>query len=308
MPVVSILMTAKNAEKYLDLALQSALAQSFDDLEVVFVNDGSTDNTLDIAHTIDDQRMRIVSMKRPVGRTPALNIGLNAARGTFVAVLDADDLAEPNRLQLQLDFFKRHPDVVMLGGGCRAIDPQGAVLAERLMPTGHQDILNCLPVWNPIPHSTMTYRRRQIMALGGYPLKYFWAQDFALILKVASRHTLANLPEVLSSIRQHSSQMTARPENTSHRLLDSYQLLRKARFIPGVSEASKAEGRAVCAGLAREYLTHLRSLGNWGRALAFRLTCLLADPTDRELIKALGLVPRRTVFHKPGQPQSGVDG
>ncbi|KAF0232874.1 MAG: family 2 glycosyl [Desulfovibrionaceae bacterium] len=306
-PLVTVLMTVRNGEPYVRQAAKSALEQTMGDLELLVVDDASTDSSLDSIRALGDDRVRIILNGRP-GRTSALNEGLRHARGEFVAILDADDIATPNRLQLQLDSLEHHPDVVMIGGGYRAIDPQGEVLAEHLMPAGHQDILNCLPVWNPIPHSTMTYRRRQIMALGGYPARYFWAQDFALILKAASRHTLANIPEVLSSIRQHPRQMTARPENTSHRLLDSYQLLRKARFIPGVAEASQAEGRRVCAGLAREYLTHLASMGKGGRALAFRLTCVLEDPWDRELRKALGPIPRCIVSQQPGQPQRGVDG
>ncbi len=306
-PLVTVLMTVRNGEPYVRQAAESALEQTMGDLELLVVDDASTDSSLDSIRSLGDDRVRILTNGRP-GRTGALNEGLRHARGDFVAILDADDITVPYRLQLQLDYFERNPDVVMIGGGYRAIDQHGAVLAEHLMPAWHQDILNHLPVWNPIPHSTMTYRRKQIMALGGYPARYFWAQDFALILKVANRHTLANIPEVLSSIRQHPRQMTARPENISHKLLDSYQLLRKARFIPGVAEASKAEGRAVCAGLAREYLAHLRSLGKWGRALAFRLTCLLEAPKDRELLIALGLVPRRTIFPKPGKPQRGVDG
>ena len=307
-PLVTVLMTVRNGEPYVHQAASSAVAQTMGDLELLVVDNASTDSSLDTIRALGDDRVRIHLNGRDLGRTGALNEGLRHARGEFVAVLDADDAAEPERLALQGGFMRRCPEVAMAGGGYRAIDTQGALLGEHRMPTAHQDILNCLPVWNPIPHSTMICRRQAVMDMGGYPSKYFWAQDFALILKVASRHVLANLPEVLGSIRQHPLQMTALPEHTAHKLLDSYQLLRKARFIPGVAEASKAEGRAVCAGLAREYLAHLRSLGKRGRALAFRLTCLLENPRDRELIKALGLVPRRTVSHKPGQTQRGVDG
>lgn len=307
-PLVTVLMTVRNGEPYVHQAASSTLAQTMGDLELLVVDNASTDSSLDTIRSIGDDRVRIHLNGRDLGRTGALNEGLRHARGEYVAILDADDAAEPERLALQMDLMRRHPEVAMAGGGYRAIDTQGTLLAEHRMPTRHQDILNCLPVWNPIPHSTMIYRREAVMHMGGYPFRYVWAQDFALILKMARRHTLANLPEVLGSIRQHPQQMTALPEHAAHKLVDSYQLLRKARFIPGVSEASKAEGRRVCAGLAREYLTHLASMGKGGRALAFRLTCVLEDPWDRELRKALGPIPRGIVSQQPGQPQRGVDG
>jgi len=307
-PLVTVLMTVRNGEPYVRQAVASVLEQSMGDLELLVVDNASTDASLDTVRSFGDGRVRIRLNGCDLGRTRALNVGLRHARGEFVAVLDADDLADPERLALQTDFLRRHPGVAMAGGGYRAIDQQGRLLAEHSMPLTHQDILNCFPVWNPIPHSTMIFRRRAVMDMGGYPSAYIWAQDYALILKMARRHALANLPQTLGAIRQHPEQMTALPAHAAHKLLESYQLLRKGRSLAGVSPASKAEGRTVCAGLARDYLALLDGLGRHGRAFAFRLSCLLGDPRDRELRKALGLGPRNGLLLKPVQPQSGVDG
>lgn len=306
-PLVTVLMTVRNGEPYVRRAVASILSQTMGDLELLAVDNASGDCSLETIRSFADHRVRIHENKRDLGRTKALNVGLALARGEFVAILDADDLAEPERLARQIDFMRQNPQVAMAGGGFTAIGQQGEILKEHRPPTAHQDILNCLPVWNPLAHSTMIFRRQTVMNLGGYPAKYVWAQDFALILKVASRHTLANLPVILGSIRQHPLQMTSLPENSANKLLESYQLLRKGRFVPGVPEPAKAQGREVCALLARQYLEHLAQQGKLGRALAFRLGCLPDSLKDLELREALRPVPRGHSPQQPSQPKSGVD-
>lgn len=287
MPAVSVLMTARDAEAFVVPALESALAQTFADLEIICIDDGSKDATALRAASIGDPRLRIITLLGGVGRTAALNIGLRACRAPFVAVLDADDLAAPDRLERQTAFLRRHPEVIAVGGAYTAIDEAGRGIRHHPMPVSHQEILAAFPAWNPIAHSTMTFRRPAALAVGGYPEHLVWAQDFGLILAMARRGRLANLPETLGSIRLHPRQMTADAAYEATRLLESYLLLRQARYVPGVPEAARAEGRRVCAGLARDYDALLRSRHQPWRRLAFRLGCLAREPFDHELRAAL---------------------
>jgi glycosyltransferase involved in cell wall biosynthesis len=304
--LVTVLMTVRNGEPYVRDAAESVLGQTMGDLELLVVDNASTDSSIDTIRSLGDERVRIHLNGRDVGRTRSLNVGLRLARGEFVAVLDADDLAEPHRLLLQMDFFARNPDVLMLGGGYTAIDSSGNVLEERPMPVSHRDILSALPTWNPIPHSTMTYRREAALKAGGYPPRIVWAQDFGLILVMARMGRLANLPERLGSIRMYPQQMSSSQEYEPIRLYESYALLRKARSVPGVPEESRADGRRTCAELAAQYDRLLQAKGQRLRRAAFRLGCLFSEPRDTELRKALGLFPGRCVPQHP-EPQRGVD-
>ncbi len=287
MPQVSVLMTARNAEAYIGEALASVTAQNFEDFEIIFVDDCSTDNTVKIVKSINDSRIIIIQQKTHVGRTSALNIGLNIASGDYIAVLDADDLAESSRLLLQMHYLQNHPEIIMIGGGFKCIDIHGRVSDIHHMPTSHADILAKLPISNPIPHSSMTYKRSAALAVGGYPTRIVWAQDFGLIIAMARVGQLANLHECLVTLRLHPHQMTASSEYEHDRLWESYYLLRKARYLPGIPVEAQVEGRRVCAKLAASYDAYLKKRKMFWRRLAFRLYCQITEPSDQYLREAI---------------------
>ena len=114
-PLVTVLITAYNEADYIEEAVRSVLAQTYDHLEAVVINDGSTDETGDVLRRrFDDERLRVFNQER-TGRVPSLNHGLDVANGAFVAVLDADDRCRPNRIERQVDYLLAHEDVGILG-------------------------------------------------------------------------------------------------------------------------------------------------------------------------------------------------
>ena len=115
MPRVTVLLPTYQSERYLSDAVDSVLTQSFSDFELLVVDDGSTDRTLDILRGCADPRIRVVQGRRR-GLADALNLGIDDARGEYVARFDADDLMVPNRLARQVEFLDENPGVAVCGG------------------------------------------------------------------------------------------------------------------------------------------------------------------------------------------------
>src|SRR5262245_3813558 len=107
-PLVSIVITAYNAERYIGACIQAALAQNYPNFEVLVVDDGSTDTTAKICSSVSDSRFHYMTWGR-LGRPKALNAGVAAAKGDYIAINDADDLSLPHRLQYSMDFVQQHP-------------------------------------------------------------------------------------------------------------------------------------------------------------------------------------------------------
>src|SRR5438045_3065304 len=140
-PAVTVLMPVYNADRFVAQTVDSILAQTFADFEVLIINDGSTDRSLEILqdYTRRDDRIRLIS--RPnTGYVVALNEGLALARGEFIARIDADDLADPRRLELQVERMRREPELVALGSGALAMDETGRMLGDYSVPLTHEEI------------------------------------------------------------------------------------------------------------------------------------------------------------------------
>ena len=122
---VTVVIATYNNDRYIAEAVQSILDQTFSDFECIVVDDGSTDNTGEILQTIDDARLCVHTLPANCGIATARNIAMHCANGEYIAVMDADDIALPNRLQLQVDYLDSHPQVDFLGG--RSIRVNGSI-------------------------------------------------------------------------------------------------------------------------------------------------------------------------------------
>jgi glycosyltransferase involved in cell wall biosynthesis len=199
-------MPVYKARRYLRLAMDSILAQTFGDFELIAVDDGSTDDSLAILRQYEaaDARVRIIS-RANTGIVGALNDGLAAARGEFVARMDSDDLAALDRFEKQVAFLREHPDHVLVGSQVLLIDPDG----EKLCPKSdteytHEkiDAAHLNHRW-PLVHPTVMMRREAVNAVHGYRTKYQWLEDLDLFLRLAEVGKLASLPDVLLHYRLH---------------------------------------------------------------------------------------------------------
>ncbi len=203
-PLVSVVMAAHNAEAFIGQALASMLGQTLRDLEVIVVDDASTDATAELVRGFDDARVVLVSLPANRGAAAARNVALTRTRGAYVAIMDADDVSRPDRLALQVEFLERHPGVDVVGAQIRVIDTYGRVVARRVYPQGSAAIMRAMPRWNPMAHSTVMARSPALSAAGGYDEQAMAAHDYALWSKLArSGAVFANLPDALVDYRIH---------------------------------------------------------------------------------------------------------
>ena len=195
-PAVSVLMAVFDGAAWVGAAVESALGQTLGDLEVIVVDDGSTDATADVLASIRDPRLRIERRAR-AGLTRSLNRALELARAPLLARLDADDLALPERLARQRQFLEAHPEVGLLGTGAREVDPAGREVRIVQPPVDDGAIRRQLIRANPFVHSSVIMRRAVLGRVGPYDPSFPVAQDYELWMRLAGVTRLANLPEPL---------------------------------------------------------------------------------------------------------------
>lgn len=195
-PAVSVLMAVRDGAAHVAEAVQSVLAQTLGDLELIVIDDGSADATPAILAGVGDPRLR-VHAQAPAGLTRALNRALALSRAPLVARLDADDVARPERLARQVAFLDAHPDVGLLGTAAVEIDAGGRVVRTVCPPAHDAELRRVLIRRNPFVHSSIMLRRTALEAAGGYDERVPVAQDYDLWLRLAPVTCLACLPEPL---------------------------------------------------------------------------------------------------------------
>lgn len=210
-PAVSVVLAVYNGERYLRDALESVLAQTLEDLELVVVDDGSTDHTPDILreYTANDPRIRVYCQPNQ-GRARALNRGVALARAPVIARLDADDMAVSDRLERQRCFLAEHDDVALVGGAVSFVNESGHPFAEYRYPVTDAEIRRALGHTTPFIHSGVTLRKAEFALAGGYRPAFGDADDVDLWLRISERAKLANLEECVVRYRIHEAQATAR--------------------------------------------------------------------------------------------------
>lgn len=207
-PKVSVIMTIYNAGPYLKEAIDSIVAQTFDDWELIAVENGSSDQSPAILAGYKDGRIRVFSLPKNIGRTPALRYAFERAQGEYIAVLDADDVSHTERLARQVGYLDQQPDVGLVGSWVEYINEQNEVVAEFMPPVERGELYDALGWMNPFVHSSIMYRTRLGRETGGYPEAYIYAQDKALILNIARVSELAMIREPLCKLRETRSSLT----------------------------------------------------------------------------------------------------
>ncbi len=209
-PKITVLMSAYNAEKYLAEAIESVLNQTFKDFEFIIINDCSTDKTGEIikGYATMDQRIRVINNTTNLGLTKSLNIGLKEARGEYVARLDADDVALPERLGRQYLFMENHPELTLVGSWAEIIDEQGQNKGYLRGETKEYLLKFKMLFSNQLVHSTIFFRRSEVLDSGGYNEAYVYVQDYELYSRLLKKYRLINLPEILAKYRAHGEAIT----------------------------------------------------------------------------------------------------
>lgn len=199
-PEITVLMSVHNGLPYLAAAVESILSQTFTDFEFLIIDDASTDGSATLLESYNDSRIRIIKNKECKGLGFNLRVGVEEACGTWVARMDADDIALPERLQVQRDYAHAHPDVDIIGSWATDINAAGEPLGLRRMPLNHEEIVRY--IWTcPIIHPTAFFNKAAVQRAGSYGTERR-RQDYALWFRCASAGLrFANIPQVLLQYR-----------------------------------------------------------------------------------------------------------
>ncbi|MBC8793678.1 MAG: hypothetical protein C6Y20_18940 [Tagaea sp. CACIAM 22H2] len=208
-PKVSVLMTVYNGATYLREAIDSILDQTFIDFEFVIVDDGSRDASVRIIKSYPDSRIRLISNPRNLGQTPALNIGLRACRGEYVARMDADDIAFPDRLAAQSALLDAKSEVGIVGGAMWIIDSAGRRVDFAYQPEDDLAIRLTSLTRNPFHHPTVMLRRSILVRHRlEFDEQYQANQDFDLWTRLLPLTQAANLPFAVLAYRIHGTNIS----------------------------------------------------------------------------------------------------
>ena len=212
-PAVSALLPVHNGERYIESALRSVMDQTLREIEIVAVDDGSTDSTPEILARLaaEDPRIRILRQEPNVGLATALNRGLEVCRGEYVARMDGDDLCEPTRFELQKRYLDTHPQVVLIGASIIQIDETDRPIHATRRP---RDGFACrwLQRWElPLVHPTFMFRRAPAAAAGlRYDPSRRLTEDHEICSHFLRIGEVVNLPEVLLRYRVHAGSVSRR--------------------------------------------------------------------------------------------------
>lgn len=207
-PEITVLMPAYNAQKYICKAIESVLAQTFSNFELLIVNDGSTDDTLQRINAYTDPRIRVINQEN-LGVAMALNNGLNNAMTSFIARFDADDICLPQRLEVQYNFMKANPSYSLVGSGVDYIDAnQHYVFTHYPEANTYSEILQLDYTICPFIHSSVFYKKEVIMKFGGYSQYAYTFEDHLLWLNLLQEEEAYNLSQSLIKVRLNPESIT----------------------------------------------------------------------------------------------------
>ncbi|SEM69178.1 Glycosyl transferase family 2 [bacterium A37T11] len=203
MPEITVFMAAYNTERYIGEAVESILNQSFEDFELLIVNDGSTDRTREVVLQFTDSRIKLIDNPSNMGLTYTRNVALTEARGNYIAVLDSDDIALPNRLKRQYDEMQSRPELALLGSQSFIIDSQGKLEDENLnIKVGAELVKVTLLFNNTYVNSSVMFKTDVFRELKGYR-EFAPVEDYEFFLRISDRYAVDNLDEHLVKYRRH---------------------------------------------------------------------------------------------------------
>jgi len=205
-PRVSVVIPVYNREAYVGEAIESILAQTFADFELLVIDDGSADRSRDVARRYQDRRMRLLCHEQNQGLPRTRNAGMDAARGAYVAFLDSDDVALPSRLAKQVAFLDRHPDHAAVGTWVDWMDDAGRPLGRvKRRPVTATDVA-ALRLFRQGIENTASLARTAILRQYRHNERFAVSEDFEIWARIADDYRIANLPEVLVRRRAHAQQ------------------------------------------------------------------------------------------------------
>jgi glycosyltransferase involved in cell wall biosynthesis len=246
---ISVLLPVYNSARYLQVAVDSILSQSFENFELLALDGGSSDGSLSILRKLAAQDRRIQILSRDnCGLVLSLNEMIEIAGGRYLARMDSDDICRPTRFAKQVDYLNSHPECVAVGSRSLFIDPQGMPICEHLNELAHDEIdsAHMSGAGTRICHPSVMMRREAVIQVGRYDETYRYTEDLDLFLRLAEIGKLANLAEVLIEYRHHLASLCyTKVDEVKEYRERAVTAARRRRRVTSISElpgpAAKAE-------------------------------------------------------------------
>lgn len=201
---VSVILPVYNGGEFIQEAIDSILNQTLSDFELIIIDDASTDGTTDILLSYTDYRIIYLRNEKNLGNYPSRNIGLKLARGRYIAVMDSDDIAFPERLERQFSYMEAHSDILAVGTSFL----YGTEEIKRLQLLTEDEIKQALLDNNCFLHSSLMIRTNVLRALGGYDETYRYSSDYELVCRLVLSGKVVNMPDILMKYRWHPNQIS----------------------------------------------------------------------------------------------------
>jgi glycosyltransferase involved in cell wall biosynthesis len=266
-PLVSIIIPVRNGGAYLEPAIHSILNQTLRDFELIVVDDGSTDGTSSLLanFTAVDSRIRVLTLDASRGICTAINAGLTAARGSYIARMDADDLSRPLRLATQVSYLRNHLNIAVCGSWVRRFG-EGMFPFELRGPSDASILGASMVFDNPLVHASVMFRGDLMRTeQWRYDERFRHAEDYDLWSRIAEHHLIGQIPRVLLDYRVHPTNIThtaeAGMDDAAQRVMR--RLLTRLGIVPTDEEMVFHRGIAThrCeGGYTPQSLTRVR---NW---------------------------------------------
>ncbi len=203
-PLVSVVMSVYNGEKYLREAMDSILNQTYKNLEFIIIDDGSTDDTLKIIKTYKDPRIILITRENK-GLVASLNEGIKKAKGSYIARQDADDISEVDRINRQVEYMKQRPNVGLVGSSIRIINERGDSRGVHYVYSESLDVKRELMIRSPFAHGSIMLNKNKLNRHDIYNSEYWPAEDYAVWSSLISDGVCAgNIHEALYRYRDNT--------------------------------------------------------------------------------------------------------
>jgi GT2 family glycosyltransferase len=278
-PLVSVLLATRDDASFLGEAVASILGQTLADLDLIVVDDASTDETPVLLDAIGDQRLRVVRNEDRAGLAASLNRGLDLASGRYVARIDADDVAAPERLELQLERIRAEPRVAIVGSAVVDVDADGRSGATHVLPSGSRALRWHALFSSPFFHPTVLVDREVLAAHGlRYDEEFLESEDYDLWARLFAFADGANLATPLVRKRVHAGQASLRRSDLQESFQRRVALREIARVAPHVdAELAWRVGARKGGGSRRAFVALLRVFERrYGRDWSVRKAALKA--------------------------------
>ncbi|HGF6562056.1 glycosyltransferase [Providencia sp. wls1922] len=227
--LVSVILPVYNAEKFLHDSLNSVINQSYSNLEIIVIDDGSSDNSLSIIKNFNDKRIKIISRENK-GLIHSLNEGLNIAKGNYIARMDADDIARSDRIETQLKFLLKNKDISIVGSYANLIDENGVNIGIKKKPSSDLTIKTICFFGSPFIHPAVMFNKLLIKEQLYYSNEFIHAEDYELWSRLVAceKFKFFNIKDTLLDYRIVSTSVSRKYENQQKQ---SHQDIIKKYFL-----------------------------------------------------------------------------